>query len=82
MIIAIDGPSGSGKSTTARLLARNLNITHIDTGAMYRVITWGLKKNNIDFNDSSEVKIFLEKVDISYRSANVHKLLLRDRNDV
>ena len=67
MIIAIDGPSGSGKSTTARLLAQNLNITHIDTGAMYRVITWGLKKNNIDFNDSSEVKNFLEKVNISYK---------------
>ena len=64
MIIAIDGPSGSGKSTTARLLAQNLNITHIDTGAMYRVITWGLKKNNIDFNDSSEVKSFLEKINI------------------
>ncbi len=70
MIIAIDGPSGSGKSTTARLLAQYLNITHIDTGAMYRVITWGLKKNNIDFNDSSEVKSFLEKVDISYKNAN------------
>ena len=47
MIIAIDGPSGSGKSTTARLLAQNLNITHIDTGAMYRVVTWGLKKTTL-----------------------------------
>ena len=70
MIIAIDGPSGSGKSTTARLLAQFLNITHIDTGAMYRVITWGLKKNNIDFNDSSKVKSFLEKINISYKSAD------------
>ena len=70
MIIAIDGPSGSGKSTTARLLAQKLNITHIDTGAMYRVITWGLTKNNIDFNDSSEVKSFLEKIEISYMGGN------------
>ena len=70
MIIAIDGPSGSGKSTTARLLAQNLNITHIDTGAMYRAITWGLKKNNVDFNESFEVKSFLEKINISYKSAN------------
>ena len=70
MIIAIDGPSGSGKSTTARLLAQILNITHIDTGAMYRVVTWGLKKNNIDFNNSSEVKSFLEKINISYKSAD------------
>ena len=51
MIIAIDGPSGSGKSTTARLLAQHLDITHLDTGAMYRVVTWGLKKENIDIND-------------------------------
>ena len=70
MIIAIDGPSGSGKSTTARLLAQNLKITHIDTGAMYRAITWGLKKNNVDFNESFEVKSFLEKINISYKSAN------------
>ena len=61
MIIAIDGPSGSGKSTTARLLAQHLNITHLDTGAMYRVITWGLKKENIDINDISSVNSFLEK---------------------
>ena len=70
MIIAIDGPSGSGKSTTARLLAQNLNVTHIDTGAMYRVVTWGLKKNSIDFNDSSKIKSFLEKADIYYKSAD------------
>ena len=70
MIIAIDGPSGSGKSTTARLLAQNLNITHIDTGAMYRVVTWGFKKNNIDLNDSFKVKSFLEKIKISYKSAD------------
>ena len=70
MIIAIDGPSGSGKSTTARLLAQNLNITHIDTGSMYRAVTWGLKKNNIDLNDSFEVKSFLEKVNFFYKSAD------------
>ena len=71
MIIAIDGPSGSGKSTTARLLAQNLNITHIDTGAMYRVVTWGLKKNNIDLNDSSKVKSFLGKINFFYKSADI-----------
>ena len=70
MIIAIDGPSGSGKSTTARLLAQHLNITHLDTGAMYRVITWGLKKENIDINDISSVNSFLEKTNISYKNAN------------
>ena len=70
MIIAIDGPSGSGKSTTARLLAQHLNITHLDTGAMYRVVTWGLKKENIDINDISQINSFLEKINFSYKNAN------------
>jgi len=70
MIIAIDGPSGSGKSTTARLLAQHLHITHLDTGAMYRVVTWGMKKENIDINDISLVNSFLEKINISYKNAN------------
>ena len=70
MIIAIDGPSGSGKSTTARLLAQRLNITHLDTGAMYRVVTWGLKKEDIDINDISRVNSFLEGINISYKNAN------------
>ena len=70
MIIAIDGPSGSGKSTTARLLAQHLHITHLDTGAMYRVVTWGMKKENIDINDIPLVNSFLEKINISYKNAN------------
>ena len=70
MIIAIDGPSGSGKSTTARLLAQQLNITHIDTGAMYRVVTWGLIKEGIDINNRLRLKAFLEKISISYINAN------------
>ena len=70
MIIAIDGPSGSGKSTTARLLAQHLDITHLDTGAMYRVVTWGLKNENIDINDIASVKTFLDKTNISYKNAN------------
>ncbi len=67
MIIAIDGPSGSGKSTTARLLAQHLDITHLDTGAMYRVVTWGLKKEDINIDDIASVNSFLEKTNISYR---------------
>ena len=70
MIIAIDGPSASGKSTSARLLAQHLNITHLDTGAMYRVVTWGLKKENIDINDISQISSFLEKINFSYKNAN------------
>ena len=70
MIIAIDGPSGSGKSTTAKILARRLKITHLDTGAMYRVVTWGLIRKNINIRDLEKVKTFLEEVEITYSNSN------------
>ena len=55
MIVAIDGPAASGKSTAAIGVAKALNITHLDTGAMYRAITHGLLKNKIEFNDLDAV---------------------------
>lgn len=49
--IAIDGPAGSGKSTVAREVAKALQWKHIDTGAMYRAVTYLVLKNNIDLNN-------------------------------
>lgn len=79
LIVAIDGPAGSGKSTIAKLLAKKYDLTYIDTGAMYRMITLYLLENNIDINDLKEVervlntvnldmqgdKFFLDNVDVS-----------------
>lgn len=53
-IVAIDGPAGSGKSTSAKLVAQRLNFLYIDTGAMYRTITFLAIKNNI-LNDHEEI---------------------------
>jgi len=53
-IVAIDGPAGSGKSTSAKLVAQRLNFLYIDTGAMYRAITFLAIKNNI-LNDHEEI---------------------------
>jgi len=50
-IIAIDGPSGSGKSSTARGVAARLGLKYVDTGAMYRAMTWWLLEQNIDPSD-------------------------------
>ena len=79
MIVAIDGPAASGKSTAAIGVAKALNITHLDTGAMYRAITYGLLKNKIAFNDLYAVEAYLESVDLKFfKKDNVIKLLLND----
>ena len=79
MIVAIDGPAASGKSTAALGVAKALNITHLDTGAMYRAITYGLLKNKIEFTDLDAVEAYLESVDLKFfKKDNVTKLLLND----
>tara|TARA_B100002003_G_scaffold25640_1_gene21188 strand:+ start:1042 stop:1686 length:645 start_codon:yes stop_codon:yes gene_type:complete len=70
MIIAIDGPSASGKSTTAKGVAEKLGITHLDTGAMYRTVTWGLKKAAIHPSDDEKVCGFLKNLEIYFDASN------------
>jgi cytidylate kinase len=51
MIVAIDGPAGAGKSTVARLLAERLGFRYLDTGAMYRAVTWLALQRSLDLED-------------------------------
>jgi len=53
MIVAIDGPAGAGKSTVARALAERLHFRYLDTGAMYRALTWLAMYRGIDLGDAS-----------------------------
>jgi CMP/dCMP kinase len=53
MIVAIDGPAGSGKSTVAILLARRLGFRYLDTGAMYRALTWLALREGVELDDGS-----------------------------
>ena len=55
LVIAIDGPSGSGKSSTARGVARRLDLAFLDTGAMYRAITWLALHEGLDSADEPAV---------------------------
>ncbi len=82
MIIAIDGPAASGKSTTAVGVAKRLGITYLDTGAMYRAVTFGLVDNNIRFNDSSNVERFLEKIEIKFSEVSSGVLLTLNDRDI
>jgi cytidylate kinase len=53
MIVAIDGPAGSGKSTVASRLARRLGFRYLDTGAMYRALTWIARRDGADLGDGA-----------------------------
>ena len=55
LTIAIDGPSGSGKSSVSRAVARRLGVGYLDTGAMYRALTWWCLKQGIDLTDTGAV---------------------------
>lgn len=58
--IAIDGPAASGKSTTAKLVAQRLGYLHLDTGAMYRAITFGVLNKGIAVASKKEVSVFAQ----------------------
>jgi cytidylate kinase len=55
VVIAVDGPSGSGKSTVARGVARALGLRYLDTGAMYRAVTWAVLQRGVGLGDAGAV---------------------------
>ena len=64
--IAIDGPAASGKSTVAKLIARELGYTFINTGAMYRAVTWYALQKGIDPADTAAVTALLGDIPLSF----------------
>jgi cytidylate kinase len=74
IIIAIDGPAASGKSTTAKILAKRLGYTYIDTGAMYRAITLKFLRSPFFeelFADDARLKEFLDSTEVHLEGENV-----------
>lgn len=67
IIIAIDGWSSCGKSTLAKQLAKKLQYTYIDSGAMYRAITLYFLRNRVDWSKEEQVEEALENIDLSFR---------------
>ncbi|GIJ50985.1 cytidylate kinase [Virgisporangium aliadipatigenens] len=61
-VVAVDGPSGSGKSTVSRRLAAALEARYLDTGAMYRAVTWAVLEAGVDPHDRIEVARVAESV--------------------
>ena len=82
MIVAIDGPAASGKSTAAIGVAKALNITHLDTGAMYRAITFGLIKNQINFKDVKAIEAYLRTLELKFSIKEKNTALILDNTDI
>ena len=81
--IAIDGPAGSGKSTVAKEIARKLDFLYVDTGAMYRAVTYKVLKNNIDFNDEGRIISLVKKTEIKFEKGEKEtQRVLLDGEDV
>ena len=71
MIIAIDGPAASGKSTTAKLLAEKIHFIHLNSGLMYRAITYIIIKNNLLEDFSSSMKFLFENLKFKGKHLNI-----------
>ncbi|KZR80638.1 Cytidylate kinase [Prochlorococcus marinus str. MIT 1342] len=63
-IVAIDGPAGAGKSTVTRAFAERLGLLYLDTGAMYRAVTWLTQQHDVDPHDPVAVKTILENLEL------------------
>ena len=78
VVVSIDGPAAAGKSTIAKEVAKRLNFTYIDTGAMYRAVTLFCIENNIDCEDEGKVNTVLDKINIELKPD--HTVLLNNKD--
>ncbi len=72
MIIAIDGPAGSGKSTISKLIANDLGISYLDTGAMFRIVTLYFLENDLDINKDVNIDYLKENISIDIKENNFY----------
>src|SRR4051812_9256937 len=70
MIVAIDGPAGAGKSTVARRLAERLVFRYLDTGAMYRAVTWLALQRGLDLSDGERLGALARENSITFGDDN------------
>lgn len=80
--IAIDGPAGAGKSTIAKIVAEKLGYTYIDTGAMYRAVTYKAIRTGIQLENAEALEKMLRETDIRLQPSNEGQLVFVDGENV
>ncbi|MDU4758424.1 MAG: (d)CMP kinase [Veillonella sp.] len=68
--VAVDGPAGAGKSSISKIVAKKLGYLYIDTGAMYRSVTWAVLHNHIDVNNQNAVEALLPELDLTMEASD------------
>lgn len=82
MIIAIDGPSGAGKSTLGKMLAKELGLLYLDTGAMYRAVALSASRKGIELSDAPSVAAAAKKAEIELKGEVDSLRVFLDGDDV
>ncbi|MCB9757871.1 MAG: (d)CMP kinase [Candidatus Omnitrophica bacterium] len=82
IVIAIDGPAGAGKSTVAKILARRLSISYLDTGAMYRALTFKALREKINLEDGSQLAELAKTTKIQLKASQFGLRIFLDGDDV
>ncbi|TBL79771.1 (d)CMP kinase [Paenibacillus thalictri] len=80
--IAIDGPAGAGKSTIARLVAERLGFIYVDTGAMYRAVTWKILRTDTSLEQDDQMIRLVQHTDIQLLPGEKGQLVYVDGDDV
>ena len=80
--IAIDGPAGAGKSTIAKIVAEALQFTYIDTGAMYRAVTYKALNENIQLHDAESIETMLQNTAITLKPSEQGQIVFVDGQNV
>src|SRR5258706_5020030 len=77
-VVAIDGPAASGKSTVSRAVAKALDFNYVDSGAMYRAVTWKAVQEGVDVNDAIAVIGMLHTMRIGFEIVDREARMLID----
>ncbi len=71
-VIAVDGPSGAGKSSVSRIVGQRLGYLHVDSGALYRIMTWQCLERGVDTGDETAVAAFARELAVECRPEDGH----------